>query len=215
MPEVRRFVENGLIDRLPWGMEALRVRAQANQDDIGGMTIDDFEVGLAVPAVETGTLNRSAAILMQAGFTSRLAAIMAVTDTEAEFTSARELAAWLQSDSVSALKGRDDWPTPESASLWKSFLQEYTPYEKTVWSVKSMTRAARWRDDVELPPPETPVKVRKTDDGTSLLSVTRELLGYLDPPIPQDWSGLLVARVGTHANTVALTYYGPNDIDLA
>jgi hypothetical protein len=29
--ELLRFVENGLIYRLPWGMEAIRVRAQANQ----------------------------------------------------------------------------------------------------------------------------------------------------------------------------------------
>lgn len=72
MNEVLRFVENGLIYRLPWGMESIRVRAQANQDDIGGVTIDCFEVGLAVPAVETGTLNRSAAILIQAGFTKFL-----------------------------------------------------------------------------------------------------------------------------------------------
>ena len=78
---VLRFVENGLFYKLPWGMEAIRVRAQANSDDVGGelghMTIDDFEVGLAVPAIETGCLNRSAAILMQAGFNSRLAAIEA------------------------------------------------------------------------------------------------------------------------------------------
>lgn len=75
---VLRFVENGLIYKLPWGVEAIKVRAQANGDTIdddGIFTIDDFETGLAVPAIETGTLNRSAAILMQAGFTSRLAAI--------------------------------------------------------------------------------------------------------------------------------------------
>lgn len=214
MTDVLRFVENGLIYRLPWGMEAVRVRALANQDDIGGMMIDDFEVGLAVPAVETGTLNRQAAILMQAGFTSRLAAIKAVTDTEAKFTTVDELATWIQSDSVTALTERNDWPTPESASLWKSFLQEYRPFDKTVWSIKSVTRAARWRDNVELPPPDTLVKVRNADDGTSLLSATHELLGYLDPPISQDWSGLLLARVGPQANTVALTYYGPGDIDL-
>ena len=45
------------------------------------MALDDHELGLAVPAVETGTMNRSASILIQAGFNSRLAAIKAVTDT--------------------------------------------------------------------------------------------------------------------------------------
>jgi hypothetical protein len=109
--ELLRFVENGLIYRLPWGIEAIRVRAQANQDTFEDTPIDALELGLAVPSVETGTLNRSAAILMQAGFSSRLAAIKAVTETAAEFTTAGELAAWLRSDLILELSERDDWPT--------------------------------------------------------------------------------------------------------
>lgn len=73
-----QFVEGGLVYRLPWAMEAIRVRGIANGDAIGDFALDDFELGLAVAAVETGTVNRSAAILIQAGFTSRLAAIKAV-----------------------------------------------------------------------------------------------------------------------------------------
>jgi hypothetical protein len=45
--EALQFVEDGLIYRLPWGLEAIRVRAQANEDVIAdGTTIDDYEVGL-------------------------------------------------------------------------------------------------------------------------------------------------------------------------
>ncbi len=213
MTDVLRFVENGLIYRLPWGMEALRVRAQANQDDIEGLTIDNFEVDLAVPAVETGTLNRSAAILMQAGFTSRLAAIKAVIDTGAEFTNAYELSTWLRSDTVTELTERGNWPTPESSYLWKSFTQEYSRPERTVWSVKHATRAVQWEENLE-PPPNTPVKVYNTKGASLLLSATYEPLGMLDSPIPQEWSGLLLARAEESSNTVTLTYYGPADIDL-
>ena len=80
-----------MIYRLPWGLEAIRVRAQANQDQVADKAVSDFRLDLAVSAVETGTLNRSAAVLMQAGFTSRLAAIKAVSDTDAKFTTSREL----------------------------------------------------------------------------------------------------------------------------
>jgi hypothetical protein len=75
-----QFIEGGLVCRLPWAMEAIRVRAAANGDVIGqfGLSLDDLELGLAVPAVETGTMNRSASVLIQAGFNSRLAAIKAV-----------------------------------------------------------------------------------------------------------------------------------------
>ena len=114
------FIEGGLVYRLPWAMEALRVRAGANGDVVGdnGVEIEDYDLGLAVPAVETGTMNRSASILIQAGFTSRLAAIKAVTDTRATFTTGRELRAWLNSGAVAARSALPDWPTAETKSMW-------------------------------------------------------------------------------------------------
>ena len=98
--ETLQFVEGGLVYRLPWAMEAIRVRAAANGDTVGvfDLALEDHELGLAVPAVETGTLNRSASILIQAGFNSRLAAIKAVTDTGAAFTTGQELRQWLSSE---------------------------------------------------------------------------------------------------------------------
>jgi hypothetical protein len=213
MTEVLRFVENGLIYKLPWGLEAARVRAQANYDDIGGTTIDSYEVGWAVPAIETGTLNHSAAMLMQAGFTSRLAAIKAVMDTGATFSSSYELGEWLRSEPVVRLTEGGNWPTQASAPLWKTFLQEYSPPRKKVWSARNVARAVRWRYGVA-PPPHTPLKVRNIDSGTALLSATHELRGYLDRPIIQDWSGHLLATVSAEPNAVTLTYYGPEDIDL-
>lgn len=67
--ETLQFVENGLVYRLPWAMEAIRVRATANGDLIGDTdtTLDDYELGFAVAAVETGTLSRSSSLLIQAG----------------------------------------------------------------------------------------------------------------------------------------------------
>ena len=97
--ETLQFIEGGLVYRLPWAMEAIRVRAAANGDTVGvDFLLEDHELGLAVPAVETGTLNRSASILIQAGFNSRLAAIKAVTDTGATFQTGQELRQWLNSE---------------------------------------------------------------------------------------------------------------------
>ena len=51
--ETLQFVEGGLVYRLPWALEAIRVRGLANGDTIGdmGLRLDDFELGLAVSAV--------------------------------------------------------------------------------------------------------------------------------------------------------------------
>lgn len=112
--ETLQFIEGGLVYRLPWAMEAIRVRAAANGETIGASLLDELELGLAVPAVETGTLNRSASILIQAGFNSRLAAVKAVTDTGATFQTGQGLRQWLNSDAVAAWTAQPDWPTAET-----------------------------------------------------------------------------------------------------
>ena len=110
-------------------MEAIRVRGLANGDTIGefGLPLEDFELGLAVSAVETGTMNRSASILIQAGFYSRLAAIKAVNDTGATFSNAFELQQWLESEAVKALSAQPDWPTPETKPMWIEFVASFVP----------------------------------------------------------------------------------------
>ncbi len=216
-PDILRFVENGIIYKLPWGMEAIRVRAQANADDVGGdlgeMTIDDFEVGLAVPAVETGTLNRCAAILMQAGFTSRLAAIKAVEDTNAAFTNAPGLLAWLNSDEVKTLGQDDNWPTPESHQLWEEFTTSYTPPEKRIWSVKTGQFAISWLNGVIPPPAGTVVTFHfPADDMPVVMSPAFERLGSLDVTLESVPSGVFHSTVGPAWNLIEYTYYGPDDV---
>ena len=134
--EALQFIEGGLVYRLPWAMEALRVRAAANDDVVGvfGLALEDHELGLAVPAVETGTMNRSASILIQAGFNSRLAAIKAVTDTAATFTTGAELRAWLRSPGLAAWSAQPNWPTTETRAMWLEFTQEFAPSDNRTWA---------------------------------------------------------------------------------
>lgn len=133
--ETLQFIEGGLVYRLPWAMEAIRVRGVANGDTIDGLlTLDDYELGLAVAAVETGTLNRSAAILIQAGFNSRLGAIKAVTDSGATFQTAQALRHWLDSGELVAWTVQPDWPTPETRAMWIEFAQSFTPRVNRVWA---------------------------------------------------------------------------------
>ena len=116
------------IDRLSWAMEAIRVRGVANGDVIDGLfSLDDYELGFAVAAVETGTLNRSAAILIQAGFSSRIGAIRAVVDSGAKFQTAQELRHWLGSTELATWGARPDWPTPKTREMWMEFAQNFTP----------------------------------------------------------------------------------------
>ena len=126
--ETLKFIEGGLVYRIPWAMEAIRVRGIANGDTIDGLlSLEDYELGFAVAAVETGTLNRPAAILIQAGFNSRLGAIKAVADSSATFQTAQELRDWLGSEDLAAWSVRPDWPTAETRTMWVAFAQTFTP----------------------------------------------------------------------------------------
>ena len=94
-------------------MEAVRVRGLAHDDRIGdSFTLADFDLGFAVAAMETGTLKVSAAVLIKAGFGSRIAAIKAVADCDGTFTTIRGLRRWVRSDVVEEMSTDSDWPTP-------------------------------------------------------------------------------------------------------
>lgn len=89
-------------------MEAICVRAAANGDTVDGLLLEEYELGLAAAAVETGTLNRSVSILIQAGFNSRLAAIKVVNDTCATFQTGLTLRARLNSEAIAIWSASPD-----------------------------------------------------------------------------------------------------------
>ncbi len=215
--DVLRFLENGLVYKLPWGIEAIRVRAQANGDTIGDdgiFTIDDFETGLAVPAIETGTLNRSAAILMQAGFTSRLAAIKAVNDTGANFENAAHMRVWMDSEAVVELGQDAEWPTPESHEIWLDFITSYVPPERSIWSTQSATFAAEWLNPENVPATGVAVKLVSHGDEILILSAKMEKIGRLAEPLIMMSRGITTARVAPDNQYLDILYHGPDDLNL-
>jgi hypothetical protein len=121
------LIEHAFVYNLPWAMEAVRVRAQAHAPvgdpfDLDINLLPNLGSGSAVTAVETGTLSIPAAMLIKAGFASRLGAISAVDSTGADFDDARGLRAWLASDTVRAWSVIPTWPTENSHELWRSSL---------------------------------------------------------------------------------------------
>ena len=212
--ETLRFIEDALVYKLSWAMEAVKVRAQANGDIIGdgGFTIDDVETGLAVPAIETGTLNRSAAILMQAGFTFRSVAIQIVNDTAATFENFNQMRAWLESDNIKILSEDRAWPSPESHDAWVAFTQNYVASEDNIWDIQEKSLPAEWFDTENPPPSNTSVKLINLGDETLILSATLIKIGHLSQPIPAVSKGVLTAKVAPDRQSVVATYYGSENL---
>lgn len=209
--ETLQFIEGGLVYRLPWAMEAIRVRGIANGDTIeGGTSLDDYELGLAVVAVETGTLNSSAAILIQAGFNSRLAAIKAIKDTGAKFQTAQELRHWLRSEHIVAWSKRPDWPTPETKGMWVEFVQNLTSEANHIWKEQDYSPKIRWFGVPR--PPETPVQLHYWAGQLLVLASDGSPLGTLLFPIAPERAGLIRAHVSHDISRIKIQYLGPNDL---
>jgi superfamily II DNA/RNA helicase len=207
--ETLQFVEGGLVYRLPWAMEAIRVRAAAIGDTIGDFALDDYELGVAVQAVETGTLNRSASILIQAGFNSRLAAIKAVTETAATFQTGQELRQWLNSEEVATLSAQPDWPSAETKAMWTQFAQSFTPRENRVWADRRYSVDVAWLGAP--PPPSTPVQIHHWGGHVCVLSADGTALGRMSVPLNSGRAGVIRAQV-SQAGRIDITYLGPDDL---
>lgn len=210
--EALQFIEGALVYRLPWAMEALRVRASANGDVVGPLDIplEDHELGLAVPAVETGTMNRSASILIQAGFNSRLAAIKAVTDTAAIFTSGGQLRAWLRSPGVAAWSAQPDWPTVETRAMWLEFAQEFTPIDNRIWERREYRGNVQWFETPS--PPGAPVSLYYWNGQPLVLAPDGHAIGLLNHPLNPNRRGLVRANVSQNVTQLDLSYLGPDDL---
>ncbi|SFL20737.1 DEAD/DEAH box helicase [Pseudomonas sp. NFACC46-3] len=208
--ETMRFIENGLVYRLPWAMEAIRVRAKANGDTVYALAMDDFELGLAVAAVETGTLNCAVSLLIQAGFSSRLAAIKAVTDTNASFDSSEGLRQWLRSVELAQFSNLPNWPTPETRQLWVEFTEGFEPQERQVWSNRSYCGGVTWREVP--PPPGTPVQLHNWNGQVQVLSSDGSPVGRFESRINIAHKGLLSVEVGQDVGVLNIKYLGPEDL---
>jgi len=208
--EVLKFVEHALVYKLPWAMEAVRVRALAHRDVLdGGFSVEDVELGVAVSAVESGSLNISAAMLMRAGFSSRLAAIQAVAATDADFATMQDLRLWLRSDMVASRRTDLTWPTLASHGLWRDFIDGIVPQQARSWAVTEEYVNVAW--DGEQPPSGAPVRLVDNIGETEVCAPDYTRLGKVEEPLNNKRRGLTLARVGWFSD-VEIRYIGPGDL---
>lgn len=206
-----QFIEQAFVYNLPWAMEAVRVRAEAHEDLFSDeVKLSDYPRAYAVAALETGTLVVAAAMLIQAGFGSRLAAIQAVTSTGAKFDSMRDLMAWMSSDEVQTLSAAPNWPTPESHVLWIDFQGPSGAQTVQAWATTEYTSGITWQG-VPMPP-GTPLRLGGgAGKERSVFTADFREVGTIG------WTpsskGLILATSTSDLGKFALEYLGPGNVD--
>lgn len=123
---------------------------------------------------------------MQSGFNSRLAAIKAITDTGANFESSQGLADWLASERVASLSNTADWPTAETAEIWRTFVGTFTPPVQAKWADWTCSAPIAWDiDDNDRPGVDDVVRIvaSNENDSSLVLAPDHRLLGRLVHPL--------------------------------
>ena len=206
--DILQFVEDSFVYRLPWGIEAIRVRAEANGDIIQDeMTIDVLETDVTVPAVENGTFNRSAAMLMQAGFNSRQAAIKAVVDTDGNFSNTEELSKWLKSKKILEATVTGDWPTPATEPLWREFVENFKPTKNKIWSSTFEQLPVRWNTK-PYPASGTKVRLVNSKSSTNVIGADGSIIGKIFEPIKILENGVYYATISDNYKILDVEYLG-------
>lgn len=204
--DIVRFIESDLAYRLVWGMEAARVYEKAQFNPFTALL-----TGTATAAVETGTLNPQAAIIIRSGFDYRSAAIKAVESVESTFNSSTGMRSWIQ-DLPHSLMTDPDWPTTESRRAWLQFVTHTRTSRAFPWEFRTYeVEDVQW--DEEIPDPEAPLRVTDLSPGVvELWSTGFTYLGEARVEINPDRKGALYARRNAHDTSIKLHYRGPNDL---
>lgn len=208
-----RFIENALVYKLPWAMEAVRVRGIANDDILGdGILMSDVKLGLAVGAVETGTLKIPATLLMRAGFSSRRGAIIAVSEDGGNFTTLAELRDWISTPGVQTLTVNPAWPSAETHALWIEFVAALKPAVRQKWSRQQGVIDVNWDDGVG-PYAPTPLQLAEDEVGDLIVYDARfERCGKVTSVIEPYPRGLLLVTASDENDKADYIYYGPKDL---
>ncbi len=198
------LVQDALIYRLPWAMEAVRVHASAvvheGAGDIGG---------LAALAVEAGTSNRSVMVLVRSGLSSREAATAAVASTAARFEDRTGMRLWLASEEVKTRTAEEAWPTRQSRHAWLEFYESETKSYRRKWKRETQRVQVAWVQ--EAPEAGAHVVLEPGAGGASglVLSPSFAVLGELKSTLRRPRREIVAARVHGKPNTVEVEYFGP------
>lgn len=158
------ILEDHFSYRLVWAIEALRMRRLASGWE------PEFPTGGGAACVENGVPNFMSAILIRAGLPSRHTAMLAIQRGEADFIDRRGMLQWMDSVIIGKLTERDDWPSADTAPLWKRFHAEMLNPDLRRWRKSEFTHE-------KLVPQDDPIP-----DGLYRFEIDKENIAWICTP---------------------------------
>jgi hypothetical protein len=195
------FVQDGIIFRLVWAAEAVRVQALATNHARANELGDGpaFALTYGVPSIP-------AALLCQMGFASRVGAVWVTRELFGYFTDTEGLRDWArQNDAL--LSDPDFWDSPDHSRLWmKAAAPSSVEYPRR-WKRKTYTVAVGWTD--ASPPFNSRLRIIPGSDHSATICGT-DLKPLGTAQLPFDPTGAALDGRMTAAGNALIIYFGPN-----
>src|SRR5438105_8974898 len=110
---------------------------------------------------------------------------------------------WLFSPDIKRRTQEQNWPTAETASLWKEFVQSLNRSTLDKWEEKNFDVAIQWTNT----PLRTGAPVR-IKNGKEVFSMKWDFVGELRQRVV-DTGGIFIAHVSSNGRSITGQYMGP------
>lgn len=206
-PENMRIIEDAFGYRLVWALEALRTRRATT-----GWSADIVSGGAAA-SLEAGVPQLMMSMLIRAGLPSRRAAMAAIRATSTAFFTVSDMRSWLASEEITILTEADDFPTPESAVLWRRFRDEMLGAAQEKWRMRSRERALAIGTKAKRPPAGVyRVEFDGLDGAAWLTTPDYRRVAMFTTTVTGTRRDLFAARVAPHERTATVERFGPGTV---
>lgn len=198
------FIEDALVYKLAWAVEAIRVRSKAEEEEL----YEDKPTRTSA-AIETGTLSLTQALLIQSGLNSRIAAAKALKDYPSNFTTRSGMLTWLTSEDVMVSNSLESWPTPETRLAWLEFVALHGAEGLGRWGDLSIRINVSFYADT-VPSNGSLVFLLKSKSGIDVFTADMKNIGHSSTIITKLPFTSGVGHVES-TNAIMLHYTGPVD----
>jgi hypothetical protein len=200
-----QFVQDGIVYRLVWAVEAVRLHATA----VGAVGPEELSGAIAL-VLTHGVPTVPAALLAEAGLGSRGMALDVTRSYGANFFDQAGLDAWLQA-TTDRIARETFWKTADQRAQWDQFVARWASRTRATWVPTDESVAVSWDPFYE---PKGDELVRVIDDPqnevTDVCAAELSLIGVLRRRLPAVNSGQVVASVAPDLRHVRIQRWGPS-----
>lgn len=194
------FVQDGIVFRLVWAVEAVRVQAVATDHARAGELGDGpaFALTYGVPSI-------AAALLCQMGYPSRVGAVWVTAQLAASFTDSNGLRDWLRQHNA-LLSDETFWESEDMYTLWKQTSSPKTAEHPRIWNHALHTVPVDWNLAAR-PATGSQVRIIAGNDREGTICAT-DLTPLGTAQFPFNPHGAALDGSVTQAGKVRVDYFG-------